>query len=258
LTSLEIVRGRDRLFAAPPIEHPVEFYLGDKIRLLGYDLNPMRLRPGEAIAVTLYWKALGEIGTSYTVFNHLLDLQGRVQGQSDGIPGSGHILTTEWYPGEIIVDRYYVVLDPEAPPGEYALEVGMYDWMTLERLPVYDRSGGSLGDPILLGPIRVEPLGLSAYRITHPTAFNLGGKVRLLGYDLAPTIVYPGGTLHLALYWQTIKEMEEDYTVFTHLIDGSSHIWGQMDHPPLGGAYPTSSWQVGEVIRDGMRSLSIS
>ncbi len=244
------MRGRDRLFTTPPIEHPVEFYLGDKIGLLGYDLNPKRLRPGEAIAVTLYWKALDEIRTSYTVFNHLLDLQGRVQGQRDGIPGRGQMPTTEWYPGEIVIDRYYVLLDPHAPPGEYTLEAGVYDWMTLERLPVYDRSGGSLGDRIVLGPILVEPLELSAYQTTHPTAFNLGDKVHLLGYDLTPTLVRPGGTLHLTLYWETMGQMEENYTVFTHLIDESSHIWGQMDHPPLEGTYPTSSWQVGEVIRD--------
>lgn len=44
--------------------------------------------------------------------------------------------------------------------------------------------------------------------------------------------------------------MGADYTVFTHLIDEESNIWGQMDSQPLEGDYPTSFWDTGEVIED--------
>ncbi|NIN65476.1 MAG: hypothetical protein GTO63_12420, partial [Anaerolineae bacterium] len=40
------------------------------------------------------------------------------------------------------------------------------------------------------------------------------------------------------------------YTVFTHLIDSSNHIWAQHDSQPQGGQHPTSQWVEGEVVVD--------
>jgi hypothetical protein len=45
-------------------------------------------------------------------------------------------------------------------------------------------------------------------------------------------------------------EMGEDYTVFTHVLGKEDRIWAQMDSQPQGGAAPTSSWQVNQVIED--------
>ena len=44
--------------------------------------------------------------------------------------------------------------------------------------------------------------------------------------------------------------MDQDYTVFAHLIDGENRVWAQRDNQPLGGDYPTSFWDRGEVVRD--------
>ena len=44
--------------------------------------------------------------------------------------------------------------------------------------------------------------------------------------------------------------MEEDYTVFTHLVDAEAQVRVQDDDYPLRGDYPTSFWEVGEVIQD--------
>src|SRR4030042_2874220 len=44
--------------------------------------------------------------------------------------------------------------------------------------------------------------------------------------------------------------MDADYTVFAHLIDAEGQVVAQYDGQPLGGFYPTSFWDVGDVVLD--------
>ncbi|MGQ9628250.1 MAG: glycosyltransferase family 39 protein [Anaerolineae bacterium] len=145
------IQGRFRLFEAPPISHPSQAILEDKVEFLGYDLAESQIKPGHTLSLTLYWRALSKMETSYKVFTHLLDGKSKIWGQKDSIPGDGQLPTTGWVPGEVIVDRYEIEVSPDAPPGEYVLEVGMYDERTGERLAVAGGQGGS----ILLGKVRM-------------------------------------------------------------------------------------------------------
>jgi hypothetical protein len=86
--------------------------------------------------------------------------------------------------------------------------------------------------------------------ISHPLDVNLGDQVELLGYDLAEDIVSPGDTLTLTLYWRALCEMDESYTIFTHVVAPDGSISGQKDNPPVGGSYPTDLWLSDEVVVD--------
>ena len=86
--------------------------------------------------------------------------------------------------------------------------------------------------------------------ISHPLDINLGDQVELLGYDLAESTASPGGTLTLTLYWRASREMDESYTVFTHVVAPDGSISGQKDNPPINGSYPTDLWLPGEVVVD--------
>ncbi len=151
------VQGRSRDYAAPAVEFPMEARAGEEVLFLGYDLDVDRLKPGQSVEFTLYWQALDEMEVSYTVFTHLLDAEERVWGQADSIPLGGEAPTTSWLRGEVIADVYEIALDPETPKGEYAMEIGMYDPDTMERLPVYDAQGTLQGDRILLSSVNVAP-----------------------------------------------------------------------------------------------------
>jgi 4-amino-4-deoxy-L-arabinose transferase-like glycosyltransferase len=133
---------------------PVDAVLGGSIRLLGYTLeseaeaqsrgvcDPVQFRdrisvhPGDRLYLVLLWQASAKIPESYTVFTHLYDEQERIWGQEDSPPVSGSYPTSLWSPGEKILDRYQILVDPKAPPGEYRLAVGMYDPNTGDRLRV--------------------------------------------------------------------------------------------------------------------------
>lgn len=145
---------------APP-SHPREYKLGDEVRFLGFDLERDTYSTGEAIHLVLHWEALSPMDTSYVVFTHLLGQEYNPQrgnfiwGQVDSIPLGGSYPTTGWAPGERIADEYWIPIDPQAPQGDYELEVGMYEPATGVRLPVFDAQGVALGDRILLAHLKV-------------------------------------------------------------------------------------------------------
>jgi hypothetical protein len=147
------VKGRERSFTVPPMEHPLEMRLGETVRLMGYDLEPTEAHPGDSLHLTLYWQGLGLMDTSYTVFLHLLDEEGNIRGQRDSVPGQGILPTSGWAEGEFIVDAYEIPIGSDSPPGPYTIAVGMYDAETGDRLPVFDAEGSPLGDHISLSGI---------------------------------------------------------------------------------------------------------
>jgi 4-amino-4-deoxy-L-arabinose transferase-like glycosyltransferase len=84
---------------------------------------------------------------------------------------------------------------------------------------------------------------------------TLGSVVRLQGYSLDREDVAPGDTLSLTLHWQALAPLDEDYTVFTHLLGAhnpatNGPLWAGHDSQPVGGHYATGVWQPGEVILD--------
>ena len=142
---------RTRPVKPPPIQHETPAILGDQIELLGYDLTPSAIHPGETLELTLHWRALAEPQRSYKVFVHLLDPAGTLRAQADGEPVDWTLPTTCWVRDEVIADSYVLTLPPGAPPGDYTLAVGFYREAAEERLPV---SGG--GDHVRLGPVAVS------------------------------------------------------------------------------------------------------
>jgi 4-amino-4-deoxy-L-arabinose transferase-like glycosyltransferase len=132
--------------------------LGDRVRFLGYDLQTASARAGETLSFTLYWQALRPMDISYTVFTHLLGPSNQVLGQKDGVPRDGAYPTTLWQPGEVVADTYTFAIAPDAPPGSYPLEIGMYRVETAKRLPVVGVDGQPLPDDrILLPEVNVLP-----------------------------------------------------------------------------------------------------
>lgn len=75
------------------------------------------------------------------------------------------------------------------------------------------------------------------------------GDMRLLGYT-APAVVTPGTMAHVVLYWQATAPMDEAYSVSTKLYGYQDEFLGQHDSYPGGGTYPTTFWQVGEIVTD--------
>ena len=115
-------------------EHRVAFVLGERVRLVGYDLDDREAVPGGWVRVVLYWRAMRPLVRNYQVFTHLYD--GYLWAQHDGAPECAMYPTERWEPNEVIPDPHLIPLPPDMPIGPMPLLVGMYDLETLERLSV--------------------------------------------------------------------------------------------------------------------------
>jgi tetratricopeptide (TPR) repeat protein len=93
----------------------------------------------------------------------------------------------------------------------------------------------------------------SGEEIPHPLLRSLGLKIALLGYDLAPAVVEPGGTLDLRLWWQSVDNMARDYTAFVHLTGPDDQVWAQEDTLLLHSQEATSSWALGTTARSDIQ-----
>jgi hypothetical protein len=133
----------DRSFQVPDIQHSQQAELGDQAELLGYDLGLANAEPGGTIHLTLYWRALAEMTTSYTVFTHVLGQDGQIVAQQDNPPVNGTYPTILWLPGEVVQDPYNIGLPEDLASGDYPIEVGFY----------IASNGLQLGDTILLDTV---------------------------------------------------------------------------------------------------------
>jgi hypothetical protein len=153
----------ERQFDVPNIQYPLQPDPSTGLRtsfrglveFLGYDLEATGFSPGEAVPLTLYWRALEQMDTSYTVFTHLIDEENRIWGQQDNVPKQGQHPTTLWIEGEVVADPYRIVVDPNTPSGQYAIEIGLYNADTAVRLPVLNETGESVDDRVLLRKVWV-------------------------------------------------------------------------------------------------------
>jgi hypothetical protein len=223
--------------------------------LVGYDLQPAALQPGDTLTVTLHWQARDWVDAPYTAFLHFLDPEGRRVDQADGPPFDGLHPTDHWLPGERLQDERQLALPVDAPPGRYQLVVGWYDPVTLDRLPLV---GG--GDSLVVGYV---PVGQPEAEVPGTqVGAVLDGQVELVGFDVwqadgeawiplpSDQAVAAGARLRVRLVWRALEEMGQDYTVFVHLEGPDGAVWAQHDGGPVGGTYPTSHWRGGELVAD--------
>jgi hypothetical protein len=135
----------------PDLTAPPLALMQDGILLLGYSLqSPKQINPPsqpgpQMVEVRLFWQAVAfpsangvggsEVKGDYTVFNHLLDAQGRLVGQKDSQPVQGTRPTTSWRSGEYLVDNYEIPVRTDGTEGPYTLEIGLYQVSTGQRLP---------------------------------------------------------------------------------------------------------------------------
>lgn len=109
---------------SPPVE------LDNGIRLLGYRVNDTPITSGHGGAtIELQWQAGRKITDDFTISLRLLGTQGRVISQIDNQPVNGLAPTSGWNPGETIIDRRGLPIPSDAPPGEYEVQMLMYQYV---------------------------------------------------------------------------------------------------------------------------------
>ncbi len=93
----------------------------DKIELVGYDM-PASSKRGHPVPITLYFKVLRNIPRNYRVFVHLEADKIALHADHDAI--EGRCPTSEWRPGDYIIDTFSV--PAISFNGDYSVWVGVY------------------------------------------------------------------------------------------------------------------------------------
>ncbi len=213
----------------------------ETVSLWGADVTLGNVLPGEKIPLTLCWQ-MGETPLSdVSVTLELLGDDGTIIILYNDAPVQGLYPFSEWPPGAVVEDRYALRLPRDLSAGTYTLR------LRIEDAPLYD-----------FGSIMVQALEREfAETFELPPSVqraeaDFGSRARLLGYTLGTA--QPGQVFNIELYWQTLAEMEENYTIFVHIVDAvTGQIRAQIDEGPQqepGRPYPTSLWMLNEIVRD--------
>jgi hypothetical protein len=152
-------------------------------------------------------------------------------------------------------DVHHVQVKPGTPPGEYALEVGLYTLLDGRRLPVSAPDDSPAGETVVLRvPVRVLP----ARRPPDEVELGLDEEVRavyndqvtLLGYALPAPVVEAPGFIHLTLFWRAERRHPDDLVITVAVVDDAGEPVAMVSGPPVGGRYPVAEWARGEVVRN--------
>jgi hypothetical protein len=157
--------------------------------------------------------------------------------------------------------RQCLVLPEETAPDTTYIIVPEKDGKSLPLLERYlpqgqvaDRGGYHKGNPYFLA-YRVPAGSEARVGPTREVEATWKDWIRLLGYDLDRDAYQAGDAIQLTLTYRDLKQMEQRYTVFVHLLgpenpSTGSPLWAQDDSEPCRGFYPTSSWHPSEILID--------
>jgi hypothetical protein len=211
---------------------PAEQRRSAGVSLVGREIANDDLQPGQPIQVALYWQAeqAGPQPGPLTV--RAVDADGHLAGTFTGAISSGYP-TGKWQAGSLLRDLVTIDLSPGASSGTYRLEAA-WNGITPVVLGEVDIAGRNRTFAV---PQKGTEVGASAG--------DFGKLARWIGTEDGAA-----KTATITLYWQDTAPTERSWTVFVHVLDDNGRIVAQSDHVPAGGAAPTQSWALGEVVED--------
>ncbi len=112
---------------------------GSSIELRAADVS----RRGNVLSLWLHWHALSAPGVDTKYFVHILDANGDVVAQDDGVYGQYTQPSSQWQADQYISHQIEIPLW-NLIPGDYRISVGVTDPETAERLKAVDSAGQSL------------------------------------------------------------------------------------------------------------------
>jgi uncharacterized membrane protein len=179
-----------------------------------------------------------------------------VSAQSNLVPHLSHREAIYLFPDPQTAKAEYVILDMQGE--KYPLDADEYE----RALNVFLSSPGHDLVSEIQGFLFFQ--SSDEADIQYPLGVKFEEGIALLGFNVAvedsegafseePLPLRLGdkaGKVRLTLWWEALVPIEEDYTVFTHLLDGEGRLIGGHDSMPANGWRPTSGWGTGQVMRD--------
>ncbi len=130
--------------STPVMGYPINKLLGEKIWLLGYDLNQTEKRDG--FSITYYWQSTEDVSKDYICALDLIDEFGNVALEDIHNPIYSIYPTSKWEKDEVLAEKYNISLPPTFKAGEY--QMFMTGTWNMDESAAYDK--------IFLGNIEID------------------------------------------------------------------------------------------------------
>ncbi len=105
--------------------------------------------------------------------------------------------------------------------------------------------------PTTEGTKTERPKRPPAAAIESKVSANFDDRVELTTATISPGSVSPGEGFRVVLNFDVKKPIDGDYLLFVHVEDADGREERlNIDHTPVRGSRPTSTWKVGETLRD--------
>ena len=133
------------------------------------------------------------------------------------------------------------------------MSILVYQTDTMEKVIVLGTDGYVAGTEYFLGTISiasptVQPT-IEDLAIPHALNHRLNDQLEFLGYGLSSGEVKAGDTVKISLFWQSLRQMKQDYDLLLGLKDKTASVGLEAVFPLPNNSYPTSQWQIGETLR---------
>lgn len=127
---------------------PVAF--SDTLDFLGYRAHAPRVKAGETWEVWTYWSVNVLPASPISLMAHLLGAEGGVLSVGDGLGTP----VEHWRAEDVVVQRHLLDVPPDAAPGVYWLQSGVYTLADLKRLPIL-ANGDPIADRLIVTEVEV-------------------------------------------------------------------------------------------------------
>ncbi len=235
------------------LQTPVLATIGDKVRLLGYDLPRAQVTSGSRLHITLYWSpANGTIGEDLASVLVLRDGEGNIVQQTLEYYPAG-VPTSTWLPGFYVQEPLTLEIPPGTPPGSYLLQAGMYSEIAGRNLDVLNVDGSPVGVLADLATIEVtrpaRPASARRLPIEEPLNARLNRVLTLVAIQPLPVETEVGQEIAVVWYWRATARPDADYRARLLWLDEKDEVVASTPPVTLTVGYPTDQWRRGDLWR---------
>ncbi|HRV94699.1 MAG TPA: hypothetical protein P5526_21245, partial [Anaerolineae bacterium] len=179
----------------PPTSQRFDLELADGLAFLGFEVEPT-VSAGEALPVSLYWRAEKEAQQDYFVSVCLHDDQARPVGCWRGQFADGRYPTRAWEAGDTLIDTVFIPIPVcyRLTPASYTLHLDVWPLEPTSPTPIPTGSpvlSQTFSEPqititptdsLLTNQPQTIDLWWADQRLTTPTDVNLGQSLNVITY----------------------------------------------------------------------------
>ncbi len=224
----------------------------DRMRLLGYQLGPYLSSPGNPVDMALYFQIPKFVNRQLDSFEAIIRLNSHIDDSEQSSWEISIPHSDQWQPDQVFIEIVTLPLPQSLEVGAYQFNISFRGAPDEELWPISLDNDINRLDRIPLGDIVIPWKGEMTN--TESQDSNFADKIQLIGFNISNDPM--NSILDVNLYWQQLGIIDQDYTIFVHVIDQHGNLVANHDGQPANGRFPTSTWR-GEITIEDQHHINL-